>query len=165
MAVAAHRFGNIWVANAGTSNVTKLDSSGRELPDSPFPAGTTPSAIVCDRQGKAYVANRDSKDKTIFSAVGIPLGNLPAGLNPVEIALDFQENIWVANDLQSTMTRLPPGGGPPISFTVGVGPRGIGVAGDGTLWIFLFTGGLGSTTVRLRPDGFIQLGCQASSCP
>src|SRR5688572_7891260 len=47
VAVAADSSGNVWIANASTGDVTKLDSAGAEAPGSPYAAGTSPSAIAC----------------------------------------------------------------------------------------------------------------------
>jgi streptogramin lyase len=160
VAVATDRFGNVWVANSGSNDVTKLDSTGAEASGSPFAAGSLPSAIVCDRAGRAYIANHDSNDVTILEPNGSLNGNFPAGVNPVEIAIDFAGDVWVSNDLQATVTKVTSGGG--LAVNVGAGPRGISVAGDGTLWVSLYTVGIGSTVTRVRPDGtvleFLRIG-------
>ncbi len=59
IAVAADRFGNVWVANSGSDDVTQRDSAGNEVPGSPFAVGNEPSAIVCDRlRSSAIVCDR-----------------------------------------------------------------------------------------------------------
>src|SRR5438093_7636241 len=60
---------------------------------------------------------------------------------------------WVSNDLQATVTKLTSGGG--LTVNVGAGPRGISVAGDGTLWVSIYTVGIGSSLTRVRPDGTV----------
>jgi streptogramin lyase len=153
VAVAADRSGNVWIANAASGDVTKLDAAGVEAAGSPFTAGAAPSAIACDRAGRVYVANHGSDDVTILEADGSPVGSFPAGPSPIEIALDFTGRIWVANDFLGTVTRLDANGSNATAFAAGPGPRGITVAGDGTLWIAIHSGGTGSTVARLAPDG------------
>ncbi len=99
------------------------------------------------------MANRGSDDVTILDADGSAVGSFPAGPRPVEIALDFEGNIWVANDLGATVTRLSSAGGTPTAFAVPNGPRGISVAGDGSLFVSIYDGGAGREVVRLDPDG------------
>jgi len=151
--VAIDRFTNIWVANSGSGNVTKLNSLGVEAFGSPFAVGTTPSAIVCDRGGRAYIANLGSHDVTILEQSGSLVGNFPAGLKPVEITIDFAGNIWVSNDNEASLTRLDPDGLNPLTVAIGPGPRGISVAGDGTLFASIYTAGIGALVDRVQPDG------------
>jgi subtilisin family serine protease/streptogramin lyase len=155
VAIATDRFGNLWVANSTTNNVTKLLPNGQQVGGSPYAVGTTPSAIVCDRTGRAYVANWGSNDITILSATGTLVGTFAAGLRPIEITLDFAGSIWVSNDNDNKLTRLDSDGMNPTPVSVGLGPRGLSVDGYGTLWVSIHGAGAGSGVDRIRTDGIL----------
>ena len=165
VAIATDRFGNLWVANSATDNVTKLFSNGQQVSGSPYAVGTTPSAIVCDRTGQAYVANWGSNDITILSATGTLVGTFPAGLRPIEITLDFGGSIWVSNDNDTKLTRLDSDGLNPTPVSVGLGPRGLSVDGYGTLWVSIHTAGAGSSVDRIRTDGILLETLSAGPAP
>ncbi len=153
VAVAIDRTGHIWIANAGSDDVTKLDSSGAELAGSPYAAGAEPSALVCDRAGRVYVANRGSDDVTILAGDGSTIGTFAAGLRPVEITLDIAGRIWVANDFEPTLTRLDADGTNLTTITLAPSLRGLSVSGDGDIWASQYAAGIGSTLFRLASDG------------
>jgi DNA-binding beta-propeller fold protein YncE len=121
---------NMWVANYGSNNVTKLSPSGATL--GTFAVGDGPMGIAFDGTNM-WVTNAGSNNVTKLSPTGTPLGTFAVGDGPWGIAFDGT-NMWVANDGNGNVTKLSPTGTALGTFAVGEGP--LGIAFDGTsMWV------------------------------
>jgi hypothetical protein len=83
--VAVDQSGNVWVANYGSANVTKLSSAGATL--GTYSVGTIPIGVAVDQSGNVWVANQGSNNVTKLSSgsngVLVPLvQNLPQASGP-----------------------------------------------------------------------------------
>jgi uncharacterized protein (TIGR03437 family) len=129
---------NIWVANAGSNNVTKLlASTGVTIGSYPV---TNPIGIAFDGV-RIWVTSGSSGTVTkLLASTGALVGTYPAGSSPAGIVFDGA-NIWVANYVCptcgaiNTVTKLLAATGS-IVGTYPVGANPIGLAFDGTnIWV------------------------------
>jgi outer membrane lipoprotein-sorting protein len=152
---------NVWTANYGTGDVTKLslrDARGRQT----FTVHKKPSAIAYDG-ANIWVANFGSNDVTKLRASdGAILGTYPVGVGPSGIAFDGA-NVWVANsgDRESnlthkdTVTKLRASDGLELG-TYQVGDSPFGVAFDGAnVWV---TNSRSNNVTKLRASDGQRLG-------
>ena len=125
---------NIWVANQGSNNVTKLRASdGVSLGTFPT-GGVEPERVVFDG-ANIWVTNTISNNVTKLRASdGVSLGTFPAGSAPIGVAFDGA-NIWVVNNGSNNVTKLRASDGVSLgTFPAGSAP--FGVAFDGAnIWV------------------------------
>ena len=146
---------NIWVANAISSNVTKLRASdGANL--GKFSVGSYPQAVTFDG-ANIWVANGDANNVTKLRASdGANLGTFAVGTGPGATAFDGS-SIWVANAISNTVTKLRASDGACVgTCTFAVASEPYGVAFDGVnVWVTNY----GSNTVtKLRASDGTNLG-------
>ena len=113
---------NIWVANYGSNNVTKLRASdGATL--GTFSVGTSPNGIAFDG-ANIWVTNYGSNNVSKLRASdGFTLGTYSVGTGPASVAFDGA-NIWVANPNSSNVTKLRASDGTSLgTFNVGTQSR------------------------------------------
>jgi hypothetical protein len=124
---------NIWVANAGSTNVTKLRASdGANL--GTFAVGINPYGVAFDG-ANIWVANAGDNTVTKLRASdGAVLGTFDVGNGPHGVAFDGA-NIWVANNASNNVTKLRASDGENLgNFAVGTYPYA--VAFDGAnIWV------------------------------
>lgn len=125
---------NIWVANGGTNNVTKIRASDGAV-QGLFAAGAFPQAVEFDGSN-IWVVNGTGSVTKLRASDGACVGtcNFAVGFAPSGIAFDGA-NIWVANTNSNNVTKLRASDGAVQgTFPAGTNPRGI--AFDGTnIWI------------------------------
>jgi hypothetical protein len=94
---------NIWVANGGSSSLTKLRASdGTNL--GTFDVGASPRSVAFD-SANVWVVNGGSFNVTKLRAIdGNNLGTFPVGASPTGVAFDGA-NIWVANNGSNTVSK------------------------------------------------------------
>ena len=133
--------GNIYTANRGLNNVTKITSQGDA---STFgTTGLEPAAITIDSAGNIYTANYSSNNVTKITPQGVSsiLGNTSGG--PNAITIDAAGNIYTANYSSNNVTKITPQG---VSSTYGTTsnyPTGITVDSEGNI----YTANYGSNNV------------------
>jgi YVTN family beta-propeller protein len=123
---------DIWVANFGSNDVTKLQAStGAQL--GTFGVGRSPSGVAFDG-ANIWVANfRDDNVTKLRASTGKVLGTFAVRTNPVGVAFDGA-NIWVANG-GGTVTKLRTSDGAVLG-TFAVGGEPFAVAFDGAnIWV------------------------------
>ncbi len=97
--IAIDGYGNLWIANYGSSNVTELNSSGT-LIGGPFTAdvGVNPTSIVIDATGLIWVTNQGSNFVTLLNSSGGAVAEytLPVGITaPNGMAVGGVNLVWV----------------------------------------------------------------------
>ena len=128
--VAVDSGGNVWVANCGSNNVTKLDSNGNTI--GTYAVGSCPDGIAVDSAGSVWVANYNSNTTTKLGSNGAIIGTYPVGKHPTGIAVDASGNAWVTST--GNVTKVNPGG--TINGTYAVGSFfGIAVDASGNIWV------------------------------
>jgi streptogramin lyase len=93
--IAIDQQGNVWIANYGSNNVTKLSSTGVTI--GTYPVGKAPEGIAIDQQGNVWVANDSDGTITELDSTGKIVGTYSAGASPEGIAIDESGNVWVTN--------------------------------------------------------------------
>ena len=109
-AVALDAASNVWVANSGSSSVTKLSRSGTSAT---YTSGgvNLPMSIAIDSGGNAWVANSNNS-LTELSPSGSGTNFTGNGLNsPRSVAIDGLGMVWVANGGAATLSTFSATGG------------------------------------------------------
>lgn len=119
--IATDASGNVWVANSGSSSVTKLDALGVTTTDTTgYLSGTTgykmgslnaPVGLAIDLSGNAWVTNGNST-VTEIAANGLTDTLFSGGSmsSPSGVAIDASSNVWVANSGGGgSITEITPG--------------------------------------------------------
>jgi hypothetical protein len=129
--VAVDQSGNVWVANYGSNNVTKLSSAGATL--GTYSVGSNPIGVAVDQSGNVWVANASSNNVTKLSSAGATLGTYSVGSGPqYDVAVDQSGNVWVANYGSNNVTKLSSGSNGVLVPLVQNLPQASGVKPDGT---------------------------------
>lgn len=137
--------GNVYVANWGSSDVTKITPDGTSTVNwGPSGAHVTtnshPVGIAIDAAGNLYTANQGN------SGVGVNVSKItPAGVSttdwasidgvPCDIAIDGAGNIYTANWSSNSVTKITPAGSTTLAWaTTGSNPHGIAVDAAGNVY-------------------------------
>ena len=129
IAVAAD--GTVYVANAFTSDVTKITPTG--LTSVLGQTGAGPTAIALDAAGNVYTANGSGTVSRLTpDGVSRILGSTGAG--PSAISLDAAGNVYTANTADDTVSQLTPSGTSTIIGRTGHEPAGIVVTPTGAIF-------------------------------
>ena len=130
---------NIWVANAGLGNVSKINPATNTV-IATVPVGTGPEGVAFDGTN-IWVTNNgpDTVSKInpgTNTRTDVPLA---FGANPRAVAFDGT-SIWVANAGLNTVSKIDPATNTRTDFLVDIFP--FGVAFDGTnIWVIHFNPG------------------------
>ncbi|MFZ2038492.1 MAG: LamG-like jellyroll fold domain-containing protein [Minisyncoccia bacterium] len=125
---------NVWVDNAGSNNVTKLNSSGGLV--GTYTVGTTPYGIAIDASGNVWMANYiGTNNVTKLNSSGGLVGTYNVGTYSTGIAIDASNNVWVANLTTNNVTKLNSSGGLVGTYNVGTSPYGIAIDASGNVWV------------------------------
>ena len=152
---------DIWVANAASTNVTKLQASTGAVLGT-YSVGFSPGEIAFDG-ANIWVVNTASNNVTKLAAsTGAVLGTFNVGSFPVGIAFDGAD-IWVANYSSNSVTKLLASTGAVLG-TYSVGTNPYGVAADGAnIWVA--NQGSGTVTKLLASTGAVLGTYNAGASP
>jgi len=154
----------VYVVNSGSADISgfSVNTNGTltDISGSPFPTGTTPSAVATDPAGKfLYVANRGSADVSAFkinpttgALTAVSGSPFPAGASPAALKVDPSGKfLYVANSGSDNVSAYKINGtggalneisGSP--FAAGLAPTGLAVAASGK---FVYVANNGSNDV------------------
>jgi DNA-binding beta-propeller fold protein YncE len=153
--------GNVYVANWGSNDVTKITPDGTFSvnwgpSNAHVTTGTHPVGIVMDSAGNLYTANQGN------SGVGVNVSKItPAGVStpnwagidgvPCDIAIDGNGNLYTANWSSNNVTKITPAGSPTLAWaTTGSHPHGIAVDSAGNVYT---ANEYSSDVSKIAPDG------------
>ena len=156
LGIATDATGNVFTANSGDFNASKVTPAGVIV--TPFgpgaPYANDPRAIAVDRAGNVFLAGYGNNRVTRISADGLtttaPFGGT-TGSSPRAITVDSAGNVYTANG-DNTVTRISASGSTTAQFggPTGDSPRGIAIDPDGNV----YTADSGTRTVtRISADG------------
>ena len=161
-AIAIDSAGNLYTANSGSNNVSKITPGGVSTI-----LGTTggrPTAIAIDSAGNVYTANggpdgwSGNVSKITPDGVSTTLGVTDG--SPTGIALDAAGNVYTSNSISrslnasttfSTVTKITPRGVTTVFGVTGRGPAGIAIDSAGN--VYTTNNEAGSGVSRITPDG------------
>lgn len=101
--LAEDRNGNLFVANAGTSQILVYDSANRQRTSETIQDGVSaPAGLAVDKKGRLYVANRNSHEVTVYDRTRkriakMTLHTLKGDFSPSGIQVAPNGMIWVAS--------------------------------------------------------------------
>ncbi len=124
---------NIWIANSGSANVTKLVAANGSLVGT-YSVGTTPIAICYDGTN-VWITNSGSNNVTkLLASDGSSIGTYSVGTTPWGICYDGT-SVWVSNSGTTTVTKLLGSTGGTIgTYTVGTTPKSMRFDGS-SVWV------------------------------
>ncbi len=122
LAIAIDGSGNSWIANSGSSTVTKVSGSGSVL--GTYSVGKYPYSIAIDSSSNVWVAN------------GGGANSISVGGVPTSAAVDSSGNVWVTNSGSNTVTKLSPSGSVLGTYSSGgSAPFSVAVDSSGNVWV------------------------------
>jgi YVTN family beta-propeller protein len=149
----------IWVANSGSSNVSKINPSTGAVIGT-YSVGTSPIGVAYDSGTPAiWVANGSSSNVSkINPSTGAVIGTTSVGTSPYGVAYDSgTPAIWVANSGSSNVTELNPSTGAVIgTYSVGTAP--FGVAYDSSTPAIWVTNEGSNNVTKLNPSSGATIG-------
>ena len=151
VAITVDSHGNIYTANYGSNNVTKITPGGFYTTNWAA-TSSGPGAITVDSAGNIYTANAGSDNVTKITPGGFSTTNwVPAGLKPRAITLDSAGNIYTANFGSNDVSKITPGPFTNSSWAAtGSNPYAITVDSAGNI----YTANYGSDNVsKITPGG------------
>ncbi|HZV76716.1 MAG TPA: NHL repeat-containing protein [Candidatus Babeliales bacterium] len=100
--LAEDKGGNLYVANAGSSQILVYDSKNQQVPSKTITAGVDQPADLCfDKSGNLYASERSSNEVTVYSPAGKLIKTLDTddstGFSPSGVQIDSAGDVWVAN--------------------------------------------------------------------
>jgi len=130
--IAVDSAGNIYTANYGSNNVSKITPGGTSTILAA--TGTGPYGITVDSAGNIYTANYGSSNVSKITPGGTSTILAATGAQPEGIAVDSAGNIYTANYISSDVSKITPGGTSTILAATGTGPYGIAVDSAGNIY-------------------------------
>jgi len=136
--------GDVWVANRGSANVTRLSPDWDNLPKYKFvgtyPVGNGPRGVTYDLNGNIWVGN--CLDRTVMKLDPESGGQLIPPINvggggwgPYGAIGDPFGYVWIANREGEKVDKIDISNNSFISIPLGVGVYGIGMDNEGDIWV------------------------------
>ncbi len=121
---------NIWIANASSDTVSKMNPADGTRVD--YPTGDGPVGVAFDGTS-IWITNYNSGTVSKMNPADGTKVDYPTGDRPRGVAFDGT-SIWIANFIADTVSKMNPANGTKVDYPTGDGPAG--VAFDGTnIWI------------------------------
>jgi DNA-binding beta-propeller fold protein YncE len=102
--LAEDKHGNLYVANAGSSQILVYNSKNQQLSTKTITDGVDqPADLTFDKAGNLYATERSSNEVTVYAPSGKQITgktlhtDKAAGFSPSGIQVDSSGDIWVAN--------------------------------------------------------------------
>ena len=130
--IAIDSAGNIYTANSGSNDVSKITPGGTSTILGT--TGTTPIGIAVDSAGNVYTANQGSSNVSKITPGGTSTTLGTTGTAPYGIAVDSAGNIYTANGGSSNVSKITPGGTSTILGTTGTNPSAITIDSAGNVY-------------------------------
>jgi peptide/nickel transport system substrate-binding protein len=143
----AYGEGALWVVDASTAKVLRVDSSTREVV-ARIAVGSDPSGIAVGG-GSVWVTNADDRSVSRIDPLTTAVRQLiVVGNDPTGIAADTTD-VWVTNTQDDTVSRLDSATGA-VKATIPVGDAPVAIAiGFGSVWVANESAG---TVSRISPS-------------
>jgi streptogramin lyase len=144
--IAVDASGNVWVANYGSTGLTKILASGAFAPNSPFTGGGLglAAAVAIDASGNAWVGNISNSTLSKFTNTGTALSTLTGYFGggiaaPDAIAIDANGYVWVGNSTRGACVSEFTAAGVAVPYTGSTrngcsATFGIAIDATGDIW-------------------------------
>jgi DNA-binding beta-propeller fold protein YncE len=132
--------GTLYVADSGTGQIDKINSTGAISPFVSLPSGTSLSGLALDSGNNVYVSDYGSTNKIWkITASGTPsiFATLPSGSIPFGLAFDQSGNLYVANNGSGQIDKITSTGHVSLFATLPNNTRPFGLVFDniGNLYV------------------------------
>jgi DNA-binding beta-propeller fold protein YncE len=124
--------GNIYTANSGSNNVSKITPAG--VSTVLGTTGTSPRGIAIDSAGNVYTANNTSYNVSKITPAGVSTILGTTGTYPMGIAHDNDGNIYTANSGSNNVSKITPAGVSTILGTTGASPYAVAIDSAGNVY-------------------------------
>src|SRR4051794_20403476 len=126
----------VWVSNADSNTLTRLDTKTNKRIGTPVPVGRTPDNVAVSN-GVVWVANPD--DASVPRLEGDPAAGasktVPVGAGPEGLSLGKQL-VWVTNGDGDSVSRIDRASATTVGAPIAVGNKPIGIfAGKDYVWV------------------------------
>jgi cysteine-rich repeat protein len=138
--------GDVWVANRGSGNITKLGINGN-VKKTCSAGGTHSRGVAIEENGDVWIANYDQGTVVKLPGNDTDCGieaTVTVGANPYGLAIDGDNNVWVSNRGGDLIQRINTSNLSVTNFTppdaaitcgsAGYSPYGITVDLDNNVW-------------------------------
>ena len=113
-AITIDSAGNIYTANQGSNNVTKITPGGTST--TLGTTGNNPYAITIDSAGNIYTSNHSSNNVSKITPGGTSTILGTTGADPSAITVDSAGNIYTSNQGSNNVTKITPAAAPSNKF-------------------------------------------------
>jgi len=146
VAIAVDSAGNVYTANKGSNNVSKITPGGTSTILGT--TGTGPAGIAIDSAGNVYTANSGSNNVSKITPGGTSTILGTTGTGPAGIAIDSAGNLYTANSGSNNVSKLTSAGTSTILGTT-EGPKAIAVDSAGNV----YTANATTSVTKFTPGG------------
>ncbi|GJD75758.1 YncE family protein [Methylobacterium goesingense] len=150
---AAHLYVGDWAGN----RVLRLSAETGAV-EGAVAVGREPAALLLDRRGRLYVADRESRQVSVIDTAGLTrIATIPVGEAPFAMALNpAEDRLYVANVRSGTLSVVDTEALKSVAtFTTGGMPYGVAVSADGAR-ILVTNQQAGALVVLDAADGAIR---------
>jgi streptogramin lyase len=134
--------GIVWISARGNNALAAWDiENERQLPGSPWsvPGCSSTYGIAVDGEGRVWMGNYSCGDMLEFNtATGTFTHHTPGGAELSHsrgVAVDDTGIVWNCATSSDILGRYDPDTGDWRTFGTCSGPMGVGISGDGTIWV------------------------------
>jgi len=136
LGVAVDATGNVYLADAGTRNISKIPTAG----GAPIVEGsgfTVPYGVAVDILGNIYMTDNSANNVKKIPYNGGPPIIIGAGFNgPNGVAVDASGNVYIGDAGSGTVKKIPAAGGAVITIASGFNyPAGVAVDSTGNVYV------------------------------
>ncbi len=124
--------GNLYVAENGSDQISKVTPGGVASLFATLPGGSNPQGLAFDSSGNLYAADVTSNQISKITPGGTVslFATLPGGSNPFGLAFDTSGNLYAANATTDTISKITSGGVVSLFATLPGGSDPFGLAFD-----------------------------------
>jgi len=152
--------GNLYIANYGSNNVTKITPTG--VSAILGPTGANPRGIAIDAEGNIYTANFGSNNVSRITPTGSSAIYATTGTQPAALVFDQSGNLYTANYGSNDVSKITPDRGSTIFASTGSKPLGITIDSGGNLYT---SNNLSNDVSIINTDGNSEIYARVGTSP
>jgi hypothetical protein len=146
-AIVLDSLGNIYTANNGSANVSKITPSGVSTIFATV--GTNPFLMLIDSSDNLYVSVDSSSTIQKITSLGVVTPFSTTGTSPIQMVFDSLGNIFVANLLSNDISKITTTGVSTIFASLSNAPLGLTIDSSDNLYASLNVG----VITKITPSG------------